>query len=110
MPVSMGNVFNKAHGGALTSYVDVATTCALFAFDKKGRSHVSTNLNIEFLSPATTGPTDLLYYVDTKVLKIGGKLGFTEAVIRQTDGDGGNERIVARGTHTLAFLDQPYKF
>ena len=29
------NAFNVAHGGALTTYVDIASTAATFAFDKK---------------------------------------------------------------------------
>ena len=82
----------------------MATTAALYTFDKKGRTHVSVNLNMEFLSPATTGPSDLEYFIDAKVLKVGRQLAFTEAVIREGD------RIVARGTHTKCFLDQAYRF
>ncbi len=35
MPDFTRNAFNVAHGGALTTYVDIATTTATFAFDKK---------------------------------------------------------------------------
>ncbi len=55
MPAFTRNAFNVAHGGALTTYVDIATTAALYAFDEKGRANVSAKLDMEFMSTAATG-------------------------------------------------------
>lgn len=41
-----------AHGGALTTYVDIATTTAVYAFDEKDRGNVSAKLDMEFMTPA----------------------------------------------------------
>ena len=44
------NVHNTCHGGALATYVDIATGCTIYAFDKKERAHVSAQLAIEFMN------------------------------------------------------------
>ena len=38
LPYSTRNAFDVSHGGALTTYVDIATTAAIFAFDNKQRT------------------------------------------------------------------------
>ncbi len=38
IPYFTRNAFDVSHGGALTTYVDIATTAAIFAFDKKRRT------------------------------------------------------------------------
>ena len=55
MPDFTKNAFMVAHGGALTTYVDIATTTALFAFDQKRRTQVSAKLDMEFMSAANVG-------------------------------------------------------
>ena len=54
IPLFTSNAFQFCHGGALTTYIDIATTCALFAFDDKERTHVSSKLDMDFMSPAKT--------------------------------------------------------
>lgn len=46
MPDFTKNAFNVAHGGALTTYVDIATTSAIYAFDAKSRTQVSSALDM----------------------------------------------------------------
>ena len=38
IPEFTRNAFDVSHGGALTTYVDIATTVAIFAFDAKSRT------------------------------------------------------------------------
>ena len=49
------NTFMMAHGGALTTYIDITTTAAAYAFDEKGRTTVSAKLDMDFLSAAAIG-------------------------------------------------------
>ena len=83
LPKFTRNAFDFSHGGALSTYVDIATTCALFGFDKRERTHVSANLNMEFLSAGKTGefPDSPSYFIDSKVIRIGKNLAFTEGII-----------------------------
>ena len=55
MPSFTRNAFDVAHGGALTTYVDIATTTAIYSFDKKSRTSVSASLDMQFFSPAVIG-------------------------------------------------------
>ncbi len=55
VPEFTKNAFNVCHGGALTTYVDIATTAALYAFDEKRRTNVSAKLDMEFMSAAEIG-------------------------------------------------------
>ena len=50
VPDHCKNAFNVAHGGALTTYVDIATTAALFAFDDLQKANVSAKLDMEFMN------------------------------------------------------------
>ena len=74
------NAFGVAHGGALTTYVDIATTAALYGFDEKGRANVSAKLDMEFMSTAAVGQ-DVL--IEAKINRVGKGLAFTEG--RLTD-------------------------
>ena len=110
LPHFTGNAFNYCHGGALTTYVDVATTIGLYAFDLKSRGHVSSKLDMDFLSPGKTeteegkedGPSVL---VDAKINKIGKILGFTEATIYEEE----SEIVICKGSHIKAFIDSEWK-
>ena len=92
------------HGGALTTYVDIATTCALYAFDKKSRTHVSAKLDLEFMSPGKCdGPSVL---IDSRIIKIGKNLAFTECKIFEE----ASGLPICNGTHVKSFVDHKYEF
>ena len=38
LPIFTRNAFDVSHGGALTTYVDISTTVAIYAFDRKART------------------------------------------------------------------------
>ena len=69
IPLFTRNAFDLCHGGALTTYVDIATTCSLFAFDNKSRTHVSAKLDMDFLNPGKCGSCPVL--IDARINKIG---------------------------------------
>ena len=75
MPEFTKNAFNVAHGGALTTYVDIATTAALYGFDEKGRANVSAKLDMEFLSTAAINKD---IEIEARINKVGKGLAFTE--------------------------------
>ena len=52
VPKQTRNAFNVAHGGALATYVDIATTAAIYGFDTGNRGTVSAKLDMEYLSAA----------------------------------------------------------
>ena len=54
LPEYTRNAFNDCHGGALATYIDIATTTGLYAFDNKGRTHVSAKLDIEYITAGKT--------------------------------------------------------
>jgi acyl-coenzyme A thioesterase PaaI-like protein len=58
LPSFTRNAFDICHGGALTTFVDITTTCSLYAFDEKGRTHVSAKLDMDFLGAGKTAPLD----------------------------------------------------
>ena len=72
------NAFNVAHGGALTTYVDIATTAALYGFDSKQRTNVSAKLDMEFLNASQVGQE---LEIEARINRIGKGLAFTEGRI-----------------------------
>ena len=100
---AMTNLVGSIHGGALASLIDIATTIAISGFDRKQRVHVSSDLNISFLSAAAVN-ADILILSDC--IKIGKRLAFTECNIY--DGDG--EVLLSTGRHTKTFLDGKFYF
>eukprot|EP00347_Sterkiella_histriomuscorum_P012891 403366821 len=102
IPSFTKNAFNVAHGGALTTYVDIATTAALFAFDDKGRANVSAKLDMEFM---TSAAIDQEIEIEAKINKVGKSLAFTEGRLI----DPQNKKVICIGTHIKAFINQEYK-
>ena len=80
IPSFTRNAFNVAHGGALSTYVDITTTAGIFAFDEKRRTQVSAKLDMEFMSAGEIGQ-DIL--IEARVNRIGKGISFSEG--RLTD-------------------------
>ena len=79
MPEFTRNAFDVAHGGALTTYVDIATTTAVYAFDAKNRTQVSSQLDVQFYSPC---PISADYLLHARVERIGRHLSYSKADFR----------------------------
>ena len=100
MPEFTRNAFDVSHGGALTTYVDIATTVAIYAFDGKSRTQVSAGLDMSFFNAATIGQEfDLI----AKVEKFGKGLCYSRADLQTPEG-----LIICSGTHIKAFVDKQY--
>jgi acyl-coenzyme A thioesterase PaaI-like protein len=101
MPEFTANAFGVSHGGALTTYVDIATTTAIYAFDAKSRTQVSAGLNMTFYLPAEMGKEFLLI---AQIDKFGKGLVHSRADLMCVE----TERLICSGTHIKAFVDKEY--
>ena len=80
VPLMTRNAFDVAHGGALTTYVDISTTAAIYAFDAKERTQVSAQLDMQFFNAAKLLPEgEHPLIIEARVQKIGKTLAFTRA-------------------------------
>jgi uncharacterized protein (TIGR00369 family) len=78
VPSFSRNAFDVCHGGALTTYVDITTTCAIYSFDELNRAQVSAKLDMDFIAAANI---DEEVIIEAKVNKMGKMLAFSEARI-----------------------------
>ena len=100
MPEFTRNAFDVSHGGALTTYVDIATTVAIYAFDSKSRTQVSAGLDMSFYSPAVIGQQFDLF---ARVERFGKGICYSKAELKTPEG-----LLVCSGTHIKAFVDKQY--
>lgn len=94
------NAFDVAHGGALTTYVDIATTTAIYAFDAKSRTQVSAGLDMSFFAPASIGHS---FELHARVERFGKGLCYSRADLKTKEG-----LLICSGTHIKAFVDKAY--
>mmetsp|Transcript_13545 Transcript_13545/g.9751 ORF Transcript_13545/g.9751 Transcript_13545/m.9751 type:complete len:104 (+) Transcript_13545:85-396(+) len=82
VPHSTRNAFGYMHGGAMATYLDICTTVALYAFDEKQRSHVSTALDIKYFNAAKVDSTVIF---EARISKIGRNIAYTEGIMKTED-------------------------
>ena len=100
------NAFDVAHGGALTTYIDISTTAAIFAFDAKARTQVSAQLDLQFFNPALLLPEGKHpIQIEAKVTKIGKQLAFSRGELIDLT----TKKLICAGSHVKAFVDKEYK-
>ncbi|VDK48042.1 unnamed protein product [Anisakis simplex] len=87
------------HGGQTAALVDMITARAV-GITIKDRAMVSVELAVSYMYPLRLGETVL---IEAKVLKVGRNMAFTEAELRRKC----DNRIIAKGKHTLAFIPKP---
>ena len=78
IPEFTKNAFYVCHGGALTTYIDLVTTVAIWAFDKKSRASVSAKLDMDFMGAVKVEEE---YLIEARVIQVGKALAFSEAKI-----------------------------
>jgi acyl-coenzyme A thioesterase 13 len=78
IPAFTQNGVGPCHGGALATYIDLATTFALYAFDGKDRVQVTATLDMSYYIPALVGDE---VQIIAQVNKIGKQLAFLEGKI-----------------------------
>jgi uncharacterized protein (TIGR00369 family) len=81
------NLQGLVHGGILAILADTACGLSIRSAIEPGRLHITTDLDIHFLSPAAPG---VLYGRGTAV-KVGRSLAFAEASVEDAEG-----RLLAR--------------
>ena len=110
IPEFTRNAFDLCHGGALTTYVDIATTTSIFAFDEKERTHVSAKLDMDFMNAGKTevkgGPKSPSILIETQINKIGKNMAFSEARIYEEE----SGLLICTGTHLKVFVNKKYDF
>lgn len=87
------NLQGFVHGGMLAILADTACGLSVRSAMEPGRLHITSDLDIHFLSPAQPG----VLYGRGRAVKVGRTLAFAEASIE--DGDGA---LVARAQSRLA--------
>ena len=88
------NSYGTLHGGASATLVDLVGTLALMTKDVT-KAGVSVDLNVSFTSAVKAGDS---VRIIGRVLKLGGKLGFTTVdIYRESD-----SKLVVSGRHTKA--------
>ena len=92
------NLMGVLHGGVITSLADAATGIAMLTALDAGWSHLTTSLQMTFLSPGARGDTVV---ARGRVVKRGRRFGYAEADVER-DADGA---LLARAAAT--FLVQP---
>lgn len=92
------NLHGTVHGGVIATLADTAAGLAVrSAMSDPGGAHASVHLDVQYLAPATTGTL----HAAGRVVKLGGRLAFTEATVVDDAGE-----MLARAQVTVA-LSRP---
>ncbi|VDM92282.1 unnamed protein product [Onchocerca ochengi] len=87
------------HGGQTAALVDMLTARAV-GMTVRDKVMVSVELAVSYMLPVNLGE---VIVIEAKVLKIGRNMAFAEAEFRRKRDD----RLVAKGKHTIAFIPKP---
>jgi uncharacterized protein (TIGR00369 family) len=87
------NLQGTVHGGVLATLLDTAAGLAVRSAIPPGSRHVSVNLDVQYLAPASVGTL----LATGRVVRVGRRLAFAEAGVTGVDGE-----VVARGQVTIA--------
>jgi uncharacterized protein (TIGR00369 family) len=92
------NLHGTMHGGVIATLADTAAGLAVrSAMADPGGAHASVHLDVQYLAPAGTGTLR----ATGNVVKLGGRLAFTEATVTDEAGE-----VLARAQVTVA-LSRP---
>ena len=91
------NLLGIVHGGVLAALADTATGLAYRTVLEPGTQHVTTQLNVTYLSPGRAGRL----LARGRVVKRGRRTGYAEADILDEEG-----RLLARATALFAVLPE----
>jgi acyl-CoA thioesterase len=90
------NLMGVLHGGVVASLADAATGIAMLSALEDGWSHLTTSLQLTFLSPARLGQ---VVTARGRVLKAGRRFGYAEADVEGPDGS-----LIARASASFTIL------
>jgi uncharacterized protein (TIGR00369 family) len=93
------NLHGTVHGGVIATLLDTAAGLAVrTAMADPGGAHASVHLDVQYLAPADIGTLR----ATGRVVKLGGRLAFTEATMADEAGD-----VLARAQVTVALSRPP---
>jgi uncharacterized protein (TIGR00369 family) len=84
-----------AHGGVLATLADSACGLAVRSALDPGRRHVTIQLSIQYLLPATAGTI----VADGRAVRVGAQIAYAEADVTDERG-----RLLARATSTIGVM------
>ena len=87
------NLQGTVHGGVLATLADTAAGLAVRSAIPPGSRHVSVNLDVQYLAPASMGTL----LATGRVVRLGKRIAFAEADVTNTAG-----QVVARAQVTIA--------
>lgn len=87
------NLLGTVHGGVLATLLDTAAGLAVRSAIPPGSRHVSVNLDVQYLAPASTG----VLLATGLVVRMGRRIAFAEADVTDAGGE-----VVARAQVTIA--------
>ena len=87
------NLQGTVHGGVLATLADTAAGLAVRSAIPPGSRHVSVNLDVQYLAPATMGPL----LATGRVVRLGRRIAFAEADVSDAGGE-----LLARAQVTVA--------
>merc|ERR1712166_1230303 len=100
VPSTYKNAYGMVHRGALMSYVDISTTCALYGFDyEQTRAQKSRQINVEFFDNFEVKPENPML-IEARINKLEDDYAYMFAEMTQMR----TGRIVVQGTHHKAFI------
>jgi uncharacterized protein (TIGR00369 family) len=89
------NLQGIAHGGVLATLADSACGLAVRSALDPGRRHVTIQLSIQYLLPATAGTI----MADGRAVRVGAQIAYAEADVTDERG-----RLLARATSTIGVM------
>ncbi len=91
------NLQGLVHGGVLATLADVAMGLAVRTAIPRGRRHVTVEMTVHFLRPATTGPIT----ATGSVVRVGSTIAFAEASVSDAA-----DRPLARASGTYSVVGE----
>ncbi len=91
------NLVGLAHGGMIATLADTAMGIALRTVLPEGRTHVTGQLNVHFLAPATGGRV----VAHGRAVRAGRRMGYAEADVVDD-----RDRLLARASATFIVMEE----
>lgn len=92
------NPIGTIHGGLVCTLLDSVCGCALHTVLPQGKGYTSVEIKVSYLK--AVHPSSGMLTATGTVVKAGSRVGFTEGVITDANGD-----VVATATSTLLIFD-----
>ena len=109
VPKDFEDAYGNIHRGALMTYLDISTTCALFGFDKEGRRQISRHIDVVFTDGLKVEKNSPLM-IEASVLKWDDKIAYMQGKLYVKPEGAKVEKVIAFGNHVKTFDDKEHVF